>query len=143
MSNAIKLARGWKTEISISAVLTEIKGITSTTLSPSDEEAVITTREDAGWKARLIAERSMDIKLEGFRVEDGSGVRDPGQAAVEALAREIDAASLGTFRVTSPGGETWDFNATASVDSLGGGLNDGSAWNVTLHQSGEVVVTAP
>ena len=55
-------------------------------------------------------ERGLEFTIAGHHLEDAlTGDRDPGQAAVETLARAVGLAATGSFRVTSPGG---------NVDSL-------------------------
>ena len=77
--------------------------------------------------------------LSGFWLEDVSdGSRDPGQAAVETLAKAVGLASLGQFRITSPGGNTITFLASAEVTLFGGGNNDPASWQAALTVSGDV-----
>ena len=66
------------------------------------------------------------------------GIATPGQAAVEVLAQAVGLAALGSFRVTSPGGNVDSFLASAEVTTAGGGHNDPAAWSAKLTISGAV-----
>lgn len=135
------LARDTLIEILTTApsTYTQIKGINSIGLSPQTNRADTTDFDDDGDLAHIVASRGLQMTLEGFRMEDESGGdRDPGQAAVETLAEAKGNASIGTFRITSPGGEVWTFNASAEVTPMGGGNDDPSAWSATLETSGGI-----
>lgn len=135
------LARQTIFEILTSApsTFTPIGGINSISVSPTTNRADTTDFDDEGRLAHIVASRGMSFTLDGFREEDESGGdRDPGQAAVEALADEFGADSLGTFRITSPGGEVWTFQASAEVTPFGGGNDDPSAWQATIEISGAI-----
>jgi len=117
----------------------EIKGVESLTHSPSSTEADTTDFEGGGRKSHLIAERGDEWTITGFKLEDvATGEGDPGQLLVEELAEQISAASLGQFRITSPGGNTIEFQASAEVTQPGGGHNDPAAWGAKLSVSGAV-----
>jgi len=70
-----------------------------------------------------------------------TGGRDPGQQLVETLARQVGPASLGTFRMITPGGTLWDFSATAEVGGPSGDVNACADWKATLNVSGQVTLT--
>lgn len=135
------LARGTLIEILTTApsTYTQVKGINQIDLSPTTNRADTTDFDDDGNLAHIVASRGLQLTLSGFRMEDESGGdRDPGQAAVEALADAKGNASLGSFRVTSPGGEVWTFQASAEVTPLGGGNDDPTSWSATLEVSGAI-----
>lgn len=141
MSVTKVLARDTLIEILTTApsTYTQIKGINQIGLSPTTNRADTTDFDDDGNLAHMVASRGLQITLDGFRMEDESGGdRDPGQAAVETLAEAKGTASLGSFRVTSPGGEVWTFKASAEVTPLGGGNDDPNAWSATLETSGAI-----
>ena len=118
---------------------TEIKGVESLTHSPSSTLANTTDFASAGRMESIMAERGDEFTLSGFRMEDvDDGTRDAGQAIVEELAQEISVASIGTFRITSPGGNTLIFGANVEATLLGGGHNDPSAWGAKLTVSGAI-----
>lgn len=136
----IKLGRGWTVYIYSSGEYVEIKGLTERTLKLSSSEADITTNIDTTYSRHLIARRDAELTLKGFRVEDADGDWDEGQAAVEALAEEVDSASIGQFKLTSPGGVTTrEFYGSATMDELGGLSDEGSAWGCTIKQSGDLI----
>ncbi len=140
----ILLGRGWKTEINTTgSTFVEIKGVNEHSLSFDSADADITTKESGAWSEHIIARRSMEISLKGFRLEDENGVRDPGQVAVEAAAVLTDYASLKNFKTTSPGGEVREYAGTVSLDDLGGSIDEGQSWGCTIKQSGPVTVTEP
>ncbi len=134
----VVLARGWKVEID-SAGWVEVKGLLEIGLSPGSKEADITTKENAIYDDHLIARRSMDIQLKGFRLESTTGAVDPGQAAVEALSELVDYDSRREFQVTSPGGAVRNFYASATMDALGGQIDEGQTWGCKLKQAGDLI----
>ncbi len=116
-----------------------IKGLNTLTHSPSTTDAETTDFDSDGRSEHMKAERGDSWTLAGFTLEDVlTGSRDPGQAAVEALAQEVGLDSLAPFRITSPGGNTIDFSASAEVTLAGGGNNDPAAWQAVIRVSGAV-----
>lgn len=119
---------------------TPIKGLNTLTHSPSSSDAETTDFDSAGRAEHMKAERGDEWTLAGFTLEDVlTGVRDPGQELVEQLAQAIGIGSLGSFRITSPGGNTITFDASAEVTLAGGGNNDAAAWQAVIKVSGPVV----
>jgi hypothetical protein len=57
------------------------------------------------------------------------------------LAAAVGLDSLGTFRITSPGGNVATFSASAEVTKGGGGNNDAATWQAVIRVSGGVVYT--
>lgn len=118
---------------------TAIGGLNTLTHSPATETADTTDFDSAGRPEHLVAQRGDSWALAGFALEDVvTGDRDEGQAAVETLAKAIGLDSMGQFRITSPGGNTITFLASAEVTLAGGGLNDAAAWSANLTVSGPV-----
>jgi len=137
------LARGWTFEINTGTeatpVWTPIGGINNFSISTTKNDADATSFDSGGWLEHLVASRGRQITLEGFHLEDPTdGTRDPGQEAVEELADQVGEASLGQFRITSPGGKTWTFKASADVQGPGGGNDDFASWSATLTVSGRI-----
>lgn len=123
-----------------SPVWTGIGGLNSLTHSPSSSDAETTDFDSNGRAEHMKAERGDSWALAGFHLEDVSlGTRDPGQAAVEALAQAVGLTSLSQFKITSPGANTITFSASAEVTLAGGGNNDAAAWAAALTVSGAVV----
>lgn len=120
-------------------VWTPIKGLNSLTHSPSSTDAETTDFDSNGRAEHMKAERGDSWTLAGFTLEDvANGARDPGQAAVESLAKLMGPASLGQFRMTSPGGNTATYMASAEVTRAGGGNNDAAAWQAVILISGDI-----
>lgn len=116
-----------------------IGGLNTLTHSPATETADTTDFDSGGRPEHIVAQRGDSWALAGFALEDvTTGDRDEGQAAVEALGKVIGLSALGQFRVTSPGGNTATFLASAEVTLAGGGLNDAAAWSANLTVSGDV-----
>jgi hypothetical protein len=118
---------------------TPIGGLNSLTPSPSTNRADVTDFDSNGAAEHLVMERGLEFTIAGHHLEDAlTGDRDPGQVAVETLARAVGLAALGSFRVTSPGGNVDSFLASAEVTTAGGGHNDPAAWSAKLTISGSV-----
>lgn len=117
-----------------------IKGMTSFGQSPKTTDTETTDFDDDGEAQHQTMERSAEYSASGFYLEDAAtGERDPGQEAIENLGVLMGPASIGSFRVTSPGGNRWAFLATAEVTSPGGGgNNDMSAFSFKLSRTGPV-----
>ncbi|CAN5750964.1 hypothetical protein BH23CHL7_BH23CHL7_17330 [soil metagenome] len=121
------------------STFTPIGGLNSLSHSPSSNTADTTDFDSAGRAEHLVMERGDSWTIAGRHLEDASaGTRDAGQAAVEALAKEVGLASLGTFQITSPGGNKVTFEASAEVTLAGGGHNDPASWQGVLTISGEI-----
>lgn len=139
------LARGFKFEVQVSAQdggteWEEIKGINTFTWANSKSSANTTSFDENGRQSHLPASRGATLTLEGFYLEDpDTGERDPGQKAVEDLAKLVGPEGLGTFRITSPGGKVKEFQASANIGGVGGGTDDPASWSVELEISGEIV----
>lgn len=115
----------------------EINGVNSWSHSPTGNDADTTTFDEDGRMSHLKASRGDSFTLQGLILMDEStGDRDAGQAAVEAWADEIGPDSLKQFRITAPDTSTLVFLASATVTHGGGGNDDPSAWNVDLVTSG-------
>jgi hypothetical protein len=130
------LARGWRFDIG--ATPTQIKGLTSFKVSDTNKTADTTTFEDAGRDTHIVVSRGQTITLEGYFLEDASKVRDPGQQAVETLAKAVGTASLDTLKITSPGGKTWTAQVSAKLGDRGGANDDPTSWGVEFTVSGSI-----
>jgi len=135
------LARDLTIEINTGSVgsptWTHIGGLNTLSHSPSSTDAETTDFDSDGVPEHMKAERGDSWTLAGMALEDVSnGDRDPGQAAVEALALFMGPASLGQFRITSPGGNTDTFMASAEITRPGGGNNDPATWQAVVRCSG-------
>ncbi len=111
----------------------EIKGINTWSNSAQAGEADTTTFDDDGIQTHLKASRGHEFTLSGkVQENEDDGARDPGQEAAEAWAQEIGQPSRKQFRITSPGGTTKTFLATATCNFGGGGNDDASNWELAV-----------
>lgn len=115
-----------------------IGGLNSLTHAPATARADTSSFDSNGREEHLVAQRGETWTLAGFSMEDvAAGTRDPGQARVEAIGKLIGLGGLGVFMVTSPGGNTVTFDASAEVTLAGGGHNDAAAWQAVVTVTGE------
>jgi hypothetical protein len=140
-------ARDWVVEINTGTeavpVWTQIGGLTSFTIDRNDEETDTTDFDSGGLEEHHVMQRGKTIGLEGFYLEDPADEsRDPGQAAVEALAEAVGAASLKQFRFQSPAGNGRVAKFSAKLGTVGGGNNDKTSWAVELKRSGAEAAAA-
>lgn len=121
-----------------------IGGINTFSKSRNSANTDTTTYASAGDYEQQIMQRGKTLKLGGFRLMDpDTGVLDPGQALVEALADAKSDDSLGSIRFAAPGDVTWEvWTATAELDDEGGGNNDKVSWGVTFTRSGASTTAA-
>lgn len=114
-----------------------IGGLNSLTHSPSTTRADTTDFDSNGHEEHLVAQRGESWTLAGYYIEDVvTGEKDAGQARCEALGLVGSLASMGRFRVTSPGGNTITFDGSCEVTLHGGGTNDAAAWQCVVTVSG-------
>lgn len=119
-----------------------IGGLQSVTHSPSSSDADTTDFDSNGHERHLKAQRGDSFALAGQAIEDvATGDRDAGQARVEALALLVGLGGMGTFRVTSPGGNVKTFDGSAEVTLPGGGTNDAATWAANVKVDGEILDT--
>jgi hypothetical protein len=109
----------------------------SLSFTPDDTKADTTTFECQGAQAHLVAERVMTLRLAGKWLEDlQNGNRDAGQLIIEELGAQIGEASLGQFKLTTPGGKYRTFAGSVKMGDIGGGNNDPTSWNCEITSSG-------
>lgn len=132
-------ARDWTVEVLAADDITwvEVGGITSIGFDHESQEVDTTDFDSAGTSEHEVMERGRTYTLEGHFLEDpATGARDTGQARVETLGAQVGAASVDSFRITSPGGTVESFAASVRLGSKGGGNNDKTSWAATLKRSG-------
>jgi|SRR5690625_2470371 len=137
------LASGWKFEVETETedTFVEIKGINNFTPNPTVTNAEGTDFNSNGSEEQTPALRGLTVNLTGFYLENkATGVRDPGQERVEELSSQVGCEALARFRMTSPGGTTYTFNAGYNATIGGGGNADNSAWSVEVTRSGATTV---
>ena len=114
-----------------------IGGLNSLTHSPATTRADTTDFDSNGHEEHLVAQRGESWTLAGFYIEDVTdGTKDAGQARCAALGLVGSLASMGRFRVTSPGGNTITFAGSSEVTLHGGGTNDAAQWQCVVTVSG-------
>lgn len=119
------------TWITIAAVNTFTKG--------NDQETTdTTTYSSQGQAESQKMQIGKTLGLQGLRLRDSlTGVGDPGQAKVEALAERLGEDSLGRVRFSHKLDTTWEvWTAHVNVGDQGGGNNDKVSWSVTFTRSG-------
>ena len=124
----------------VSAYVT-ILGIEDWDQSNSKTDAETSDIDSQGLEEHIVVRRGKSLTLNGFFLEDeGDGSRDPGQTLVEAVGALTGTTSTENFRITTPGGTTHTFAASADVmgDVAKGGKNDAGRWSVALKISGAV-----
>jgi hypothetical protein len=132
------LARGWTFSCNGTAVGPD--GIKSFKISHTKKDADITSFGSQGREEHIPVTRGTTVTLEGNYLEDATtGARDAGQAAFDALAEKVGAEGLETIVITSPGGNTYTFTASAKKADIGGGNDDPTSWGVELTVSGTVM----
>lgn len=124
---------------------TPINGLNTLTHAPSTERADASGFDSNGRAKHLVVQRGDTWTLGGHALEDvATGARDAGQLAVENLAKLIGPASIGYFRITSPGGNKIIFGGSAELTHPGGGHNDLANWSTTVEVDGEpTYIAAP
>lgn len=121
-----------------------VGGVHSLTHSPSTSKANTSDFNSNGRAEHIVAERGESWTVAGFALEDvETGQKDQGQDLVETLGRQRGPASIGNFRITSPGGNAIVFAASAEVTIHGGATNDAAAWQAVLEVTGEPEYSGP
>jgi hypothetical protein len=105
---------------------------------PSSKTKDVATYASAGREDERVVTRGDKFALKGERLESSTGTRDPGQEAVEAAGDLMGYASAKQYRLTSPGGVTLTFEATAEVTQFGGGKEEFAEWSVDLTVCGTI-----
>lgn len=136
------LARKWKVEIGTPVelpVFSAIGGLNTLTFSNDKEDVDTTDFDNDGRPEHQVAQRSNELSVEGFYLEDATTkARDAGQELVETAGQAIGASSLYPIRLTSPGGTVKTFEASVNVGDVGGGNNDATSWGATFTISGGI-----
>lgn len=138
------LARDWTIEIHDGTAYQTIGGLNSFTLSPAKDSAETTDFDSGGFAEHLPVERSYTLSFDGFYLEDGTGVRDAGQAEVEDAAELVGEDGLVYMHLESPDGgkEKW-FEGSIDLSDIGGGQSDTTSWGFELEVTGEPMTTDP
>lgn len=120
-------------------VWTAIHGITGITHAPSTNRADTKNFDSAGREEHKVTRRGDTFTIAAQRLEDeGDGSRDAGQEAIETAAKAVGTAAEKQYRLTSPGGNTKTFIATAQVTVFGGNTDDVATWSAELVVTGDI-----
>lgn len=134
MSNAAILAKGWTFTINS----TPIGGIDSFDITENGQEVDVSVFEDGDFEDSITATHGKVLKLTGKYLEDPiSHVHDAGQQACEDLGQLTGYDNTGLVEVTTPGNNSFSFNARVQIDQAGGGgIREASKWGCTLTRRG-------
>lgn len=141
-------ARGYIFQIAVGGgpTWTSILGIKTFTANPGDKDAHVETTDfdSQGQYEEVVLQRGGSLKLEGTRrIDAATGIADPGQAALDALAQGLGDASVGQIRFRYRTEVQWrNWPATAKSGELGGGTNDLGKWSMEITRTGAETLTA-
>lgn len=119
-------------------VWTDIDAVESVAHSPSTVTDTLNGLYTGGRDESRPMRRGDEFTLNGI-VTDDAGTRDPGQAAVEALAAEIGDAAVGQFQVSGPTGFTKEFSAWVESSEYEQDPNKVLRYSYTLQVTGALV----
>lgn len=120
-------------------VWTAIARITDISHAPTKTTVDTKNYDSAGRHEHKVVRRGDSFTITAQRAEDpDDGSRDAGQEAVETAGQAIGDNAEKQYRLTSPGGNTLTFLATAQVTELGGGTDAISTWQAVLEVTGSV-----
>jgi hypothetical protein len=143
-------ARGWMFQVGVGAgpTWTPVGGISSFTFNPGDktQETEVTDFDSQGNFEQVITQRGATMKVDGRRRMDRTtGLADPGQAALDALAQGVVDFSVGQIRFRYKNETQWRvWNCTVKAAEQGGATNDISKWGVEITRTGaETYMAAP
>jgi hypothetical protein len=120
-------------------VWTQVHGVTGVTHAPSTNRVDTKNFDSGGRETHKVTRRGDTFTISAQRLEDvDDGSRDAGQEAVEAIAQEVGTAAEAQFKLTSPGGNTLTFMASAQVTQIGGNTDDVSTWEAELVVTGDI-----
>lgn len=118
---------------------TRIAAVTGVTHTPSKATADTKNFDVAGRQRHRVVRRGDSFTVTAQRQEDESdGSRDAGQEAVETMGRAVGSDAEKQFRLTSPGGNTMVFSASAEVTELGGDTDSVATWQAVLEVTGSI-----
>jgi hypothetical protein len=143
-------ARGWMFQVGVGSAptWTPIAGITSFTYNPGDKtvQTEVTDFDSQGNYEETILQRGATMKVDGRRRMDRTtGLADPGQAAIDALAQGLVDSSVGQIRFRYKNETQWRvWTATFKSVEFGGATNDISKWGCEITRTGaETYMAAP
>ncbi|MFB8241995.1 phage tail tube protein [Kitasatospora purpeofusca] len=135
-------ARDWIHEVedSVSGLWLAVRGINSFSVNPGENrETTETTDFDSnGRYEEDVMQNGASLSVEGLYEQDqATGVRDPGQAYVDAWADRLSVDSHNRMRYRHETQNVWTvWDATVEPGEQGGGNNDKTGWSATFTRSG-------
>jgi hypothetical protein len=118
---------------------THVGGVTGTSHKPSTNRVDTKNNDSGGREEHMVTRRGDTFNVKAQRLEDAStGDRDAGQEAIEVSARAVGSAAKKQYRLTSPGGNTLIFLATAQVTEFDGCTDDVANWEAELVVTGDI-----
>jgi hypothetical protein len=118
---------------------THVGGVTGTSHKPSTNRVDTKNNDSGGREEHMVTRRGDTFTVKAQRLEDPStGDRDAGQEAIEVSARAVGAAAKLQYRLTSPGGNTLIFLATAQVTEFDGSTDEVANWEAELVVTGDI-----
>ncbi|MFF1790748.1 phage tail tube protein [Kitasatospora sp. NPDC058243] len=143
-------ARNYLFQVAVGATPTwnSIAGLKSFSHNPGDHDSHTesTDFDSQGQYEEIVLQRGGSLKLEGLRrIDKVTGLADPGQAALDALAQGLVDASIGQIRFRHQSETQWRvWNCTAKSAELGGDTNALGKWGMELTRTGaETYMAAP
>ncbi|MFI6443827.1 phage tail tube protein [Kitasatospora sp. NPDC050543] len=141
-------ARGYILQVAVGGgpTWTPVAGLKTLTYNPGDKDSHTesTDFDSNGQYEEVVLQRGGSLKLEGTRrVDAATGIADPGQAALDALAQGLADNSVGQIRFRYRTEVQWrNWYVTAKAAEQGGGTNDLGKWGVELTRTGAETLTA-
>ncbi|PBC80110.1 hypothetical protein BX265_4946 [Streptomyces sp. TLI_235] len=143
-------ARDWIFQVPIGSgpTWTAVKGLSSFSPNFGDkvQETETTDFDSAGQFEQVVMQRGGSIKLEGLRrIDKATGLADPGQGYLDALAQGLADNSVGQIRFRHTTEVQWRvWSVTAKAAEQGGDTNAMSKWGMEITRTGaETLVAAP
>ncbi|MFD7413533.1 phage tail tube protein [Kitasatospora purpeofusca] len=141
-------ARGYIFQVAVGGgpTWTPVLGLKTFSVNPGDHDAhtEATDFDSNGQYEEVVLQRGGSLKLEGTRrIDQATGLADPGQAALDALAQGLADSSVGQIRFRYRTEVQWRvWPVTAKSGELGGGTNDLGKWSMEIHRTGAETLTA-
>ncbi len=143
-------ARGWIFQVAVGATptWTPVAGLKTFTFNPGDKavQTDATDFDSQGQYEEVVLQRGGTMKVDGTaRRDPATGLADPGQAALDALAQGLADTSIGQIRFRYRTETQWRvWTVTAKGAEVGGATNDLSKWGMELTRTGaETYTSAP
>lgn len=125
-------------------VWTPIRGITGISPSQSAQRTDDTDFDTDGWEDHTVVMRSRGMSVSLLYKEDpATGVQDPGQAVLVALADASGGGAKKGFQYLSAAGNGDTFTASCDLAYPGGDKTNNAAFTAELTMAGAPTVVVP